>query len=80
VAQLLIGGKLVSATSGETIVVHNPARPAEVVGTIPRCGPADVDLAVQAARQAQPGWWSAGLAGPWRWSQAAKRSLADMLT
>jgi acyl-CoA reductase-like NAD-dependent aldehyde dehydrogenase len=61
-------------------MVHNPARPTEVVGTIPRCGPADVDLAVQAARQAQPGWWSAGLAGPWRWSQAAKRSLADMLT
>jgi acyl-CoA reductase-like NAD-dependent aldehyde dehydrogenase len=54
-AQLLIGGKLVTATGGETIVVHNPARPSEVVGTIPRCRPADVDLAVQAARQAQPG-------------------------
>jgi aldehyde dehydrogenase len=78
-AQLLIGGKLVTATSGETIVVRNPARPSEVVGTIPRCRPADVDLAVQAAEQAQPGWRSAGLDQRTAMLAAAAEALAPAI-
>ena len=53
-AQMLIGGSRVDSTS--RIEVRNPARTEEVVGTIVRGTPADVDNAVAAAKAAQPGW------------------------
>lgn len=51
---MLIGGAEVAGR--EPIEVRNPARPAEVVGTIPAGTPADVEAAVAAARAAQPSW------------------------
>ncbi|MDQ1488305.1 MAG: hypothetical protein QOJ23_819, partial [Actinomycetota bacterium] len=52
--QCVIGGKLVSGDRrGE---VRNPADRAEVVGTFPMLGAADVDAAVAAASAALPGW------------------------
>ncbi|MCB2188436.1 MAG: aldehyde dehydrogenase family protein [Deltaproteobacteria bacterium] len=51
----LIGDKWVGAASGETMNVVNPAN-GQVVATVPKCGPAEVDLAVEAAAAAWPGW------------------------
>jgi aldehyde dehydrogenase len=42
--------------TAERILVCNPARPGEVVGTIPRCQPYHVNQAVAAAKDAQPAW------------------------
>src|SRR6202012_5449565 len=36
--------------------VHNPARPAEIVGDPPAAAPYQLDAAVQAARRAAAGW------------------------
>ncbi len=55
---LLIGGKWIQAQSEETIAVIDPSSGAEVA-RIARGGPADVDLAVAAARRALDGSWSA---------------------
>ncbi|MDQ1514979.1 MAG: hypothetical protein QOE80_809 [Actinomycetota bacterium] len=52
--QCVIGGKLVSGDRrGE---VRNPASTADIVGTFPMLGAADVDAAVAAATAALPGW------------------------
>jgi acyl-CoA reductase-like NAD-dependent aldehyde dehydrogenase len=51
----LIGGELAGALSGETIDAVNPAT-GETIARFPRCGADDVDRAVRAGRQAQPGW------------------------
>jgi len=53
-ARLLIGGRWVDGAA--RIEVRNPARPDELVGTIVRGTPADVDRAVAAAKAAQPAW------------------------
>ena len=53
--QMLIGGQWRSAVSGRTIVVENPGR-REPLGDVPRGEKADVDLAVDAAAAAFPGW------------------------
>jgi len=50
-----INGSWVPAKSGETLDSTNPAN-GNVVGTVPRSGKADVDVAVQAARQAFERW------------------------
>ena len=50
----IIGGRRVD--SSDTLEVRNPARPSEVVGTIARGTPAEVDQAVAAAHAAQPAW------------------------
>ena len=55
-AKILIGGEWTD--SNRHIEVFNPARPDELVGTIPRCGPEDVDRAIVAAKAAQPDWAS----------------------
>jgi acyl-CoA reductase-like NAD-dependent aldehyde dehydrogenase len=54
-AKMLINGELVGAQSGQTMQVRNPAN-GEVVGDIPRGGPADVEAAVSAAAKAFPAW------------------------
>lgn len=57
-ARLLIGGEWCDGAAH--VEVRNPARPAEVVGTIVRGTPADVDRAVAAAKTAQPAWAALG--------------------
>lgn len=62
--RLVIGGESLDAASGEVIEVVNPAT-TEVIGSVPRGGPADIDLAVRAAR---------GAAEAWRWLPPSSRS------
>ena len=52
--RMLIGGEWIDRA--DRIEVKNPARPDEIVGTIVRGKPADVDAAVAAAKKAQPKW------------------------
>jgi acyl-CoA reductase-like NAD-dependent aldehyde dehydrogenase len=52
---LLIGGDVVAGGRG-TYPVTNPARPAEVVFDAPATSPAQLDLAVAAARRSQAAW------------------------
>ena len=56
---LLIDGAVVPGDEG-TYAVTNPARPAEVVLQAPATSPAQLDLAVQAARRSQPAWAALG--------------------
>ncbi len=56
---LLIDGAVV-AGGGGTYPVTNPARPAEVVLHAPSTSPAQLDLAVDAARRSQPAWAALG--------------------
>jgi succinate-semialdehyde dehydrogenase/glutarate-semialdehyde dehydrogenase len=50
-----IDGAWVSAKSGATINVDNPAT-GEIVGTVPRCGAAETRTAIEAAEKALPAW------------------------
>jgi acyl-CoA reductase-like NAD-dependent aldehyde dehydrogenase len=52
--RILIGGEWTS--SNQRIEVFSPARPDELVGTIPRGTPDDVERAIKAAKAAQPAW------------------------
>ena len=61
-----IGGDWVAAAAGGEIVVHSPAT-LELVGRSADAGPADIDAAVAAARQAFD-------AGPWPWTPARERA------
>lgn len=54
-ATLTIGGDAVPGAAG-SYPVHNPARPAEVVGEAPAADRAQLDAAVAAARRAAAGW------------------------
>src|SRR5262249_406596 len=54
--QMLVGGEWVSAASGKTFDVMNPATD-EVVAKVPEAGPVDVDKAVKAARPGFEGGW-----------------------
>lgn len=51
---MLIGGKQVDAP--RKLEVRNPARPDDLVGTVPRGEPVHVDHAVSAAKSAYPAW------------------------
>ncbi|HSK27511.1 MAG TPA: gamma-aminobutyraldehyde dehydrogenase [Jiangellales bacterium] len=51
----VVAGRLVGATSGQTAPVHDPAT-GETVAEVSLAGPADVDAAVAAAREALPAW------------------------
>ncbi|MEI8105386.1 MAG: gamma-aminobutyraldehyde dehydrogenase [Actinomycetes bacterium] len=53
--KVFIGGQFVPALSGETMDVLNPATE-ETIATVPRCGAADVDAAVEAAKGALVEW------------------------
>jgi len=57
VHDLLIDGQRVPASSGETLTTVNPST-GEVLAHLAAGGPADVDLAVGAARRAFVGPWS----------------------
>src|SRR5437870_3754218 len=56
-ATMLIDGEAVAAQTGNTLEVRNPAT-GEVVDTIPKGSPSDVDAAVGAAAKAFPAWAS----------------------
>jgi malonate-semialdehyde dehydrogenase (acetylating)/methylmalonate-semialdehyde dehydrogenase len=53
--QNYIGGSFVDAAASETLADRDPAT-GELAARVPLSGAADVDAAVKAARQAQPGW------------------------
>lgn len=55
--QVLIGGKWMGASTGQTMPVVNPAN-GERIAVVPRCEEKEVDLAVAAAKEAFPGWSS----------------------
>jgi len=56
---MIIEGRQVPAQSGETIEVRNPADTSEVVGVIPKGGPADAQRAVASAAHAfETTWWA----------------------
>ncbi|MCC6163963.1 MAG: aldehyde dehydrogenase family protein [Acidobacteria bacterium] len=52
----LIAGEWRASVSGRTFENRNPADTEDLVGTFPESSAADVALAVDAARAAQPGW------------------------
>ncbi len=54
--QNCIDGRWCDALSGRTFENRNPARWEEVIGTFPKSGKEDVDLAVKAARKAFEKW------------------------
>lgn len=73
--RLLIDGRLVAAASGKTFETINPTT-GRVLAQVAQAGPADIDLAVAAARRA--------FEGPWRKftpfdRQAVLLKLADLL-
>ncbi|WP_085992299.1 aldehyde dehydrogenase family protein [Oceanobacillus senegalensis] len=49
--QMIVNGQLVDAQSGEVFTVYNPAT-GEAIADVPKAGTKDVDLAVEAARNA----------------------------
>ncbi|QGP80451.1 aldehyde dehydrogenase family protein [Sphingobium sp. CAP-1] len=49
------GGERRMAINGETLEAHNPAT-GDLIGRFPRCGPEDVDAAVESAMTAFSGW------------------------
>lgn len=69
--QNLIDGAFVDARSGETLDDVGPAT-GEVVATLPRSGPEDVDAAVHAARSALEGAWG-------RTTTAERADLCDAI-
>jgi len=59
-----VGGEWRESASGETYEKRNPYRPSVVTGTYPASGAEDARAAIEAAREAFPGW--AALPGPQR--------------
>jgi acyl-CoA reductase-like NAD-dependent aldehyde dehydrogenase len=57
--EMLIAGQRRDG-NGARLDVRNPAHPDEIVGSVPRGRPEDVDQAVAAARAAQPAWEALG--------------------
>src|SRR5689334_579028 len=51
-----INGETVGALAGEWIEVVSPSKPGTALARVPRAREAEVDLAVRAARAAQPAW------------------------
>ncbi len=75
---LTIGGELQPGAAG-TYTVHNPARPAEVVGHAPVADRAQLDAAVAAARRAAPGWRALSVAERVAAFAAAAATAAEQL-
>jgi aldehyde dehydrogenase (NAD+) len=70
---LFIGGKW-TAADGETFDTLNPAT-GKPLARLTQASPADVDRAVRAAREAQPGWWALGGHGRARHLYALARQV-----
>ena len=73
-ATLTIGGEAQPGAAG-SYPVHNPARPAEIVGHAPAADRAQLDAAVSAARRAAPGWRALDVA-----EQLTERDGAQLYT
>ncbi|MGH9361925.1 MAG: aldehyde dehydrogenase family protein, partial [Thermoanaerobaculia bacterium] len=71
---LFIGGRWVRSEGGESFETFNPAS-GEVLARITQASGEDVDAAVAAARQAQPGWWKLGGHGRARYLYALARHV-----
>lgn len=56
----LVGGEFVDASTGATIDVFNPARPDELVGSVPSMARADLDAVFAAAEQGARVWRRTG--------------------
>ncbi len=78
-ASLLIDGRPVSGEVGD-YPVHNPARPAEVVGAAPAASRRQLDAAVAAARRAAAGWAATSVADRLAAAVAAMTAAADHAT
>jgi hypothetical protein len=82
-AKMLIDGKMVSAASGKTFPVYNPAT-GTVIANVPEGDKADVDLAVAAARRAfDDGRWSSVSPSQrgkllWRLADLIERDLEEL--
>jgi aldehyde dehydrogenase (NAD+) len=74
-SRLFINNRFVTAKTGRTISVYNPAN-GNLVGSVEVAGPDDVDMAVQAASTAFKGEWSA-FTGPQRRNCLVK--FADLI-
>ncbi len=77
-AVLTIGGEFQPGADG-TYPVHNPARPAEIVGHAPAADRAQLDAAVSAARRAAPGWRALGVGERAAAFSAAATAAAEQL-
>jgi acyl-CoA reductase-like NAD-dependent aldehyde dehydrogenase len=77
-AVLTIGGQPQPGAAG-SYPVHNPARPAEIVGHAPAADSDQVDAAVRAARQAATGWRALDLAERTAAIAAAATTAAQQL-
>jgi len=77
-AVLTIGGEPRPGAAG-TYPVHNPARPAEIVGHAPAADSAQLDAAVAAARRAAPGWRALSVAERIAAFAAAATTAAEQL-
>lgn len=71
---MLIGGSLVPAAGGESYPTYSPAT-GEILAEVPAASAADVQRAVEAAQDAQPGWGRASH----RERAAAVRAMAAVL-
>lgn len=81
VERAYIGGAWVGAASGATVPVDNPATGA-IIGTVPDCGAADTQAAIDAAEAAFPAW-KARTAGDRaamleRWHALVLENVADL--
>ncbi|OBF91056.1 hypothetical protein A5791_15875 [Mycobacterium sp. 852002-51163_SCH5372311] len=75
---LTIGGQPQPGGAG-SYPVHNPARPAEVVGHAPTADLSQLDTAVAAARRAAPGWRALSVAERVAVISAAANAAAEYL-
>lgn len=78
-AVLTIGGEPQEGAGG-SYPIHNPARPAEIVGHAPAADSAQLDAAVSAARRAAPGWRALGVVERVAALVAAATTAAEQLT
>jgi acyl-CoA reductase-like NAD-dependent aldehyde dehydrogenase len=78
-ATLTIGGEPQAGAAG-SYPVHNPARPAEIVGEAPAADRAQLDAAVAAARRAAPGWRALDVAERVAKVAAAAATAGEQLT
>ena len=73
-ARNYVGGEWHESANGETYEKHNPWRPSQVTGAYPASDAADARAAVEAAREAFPGW--AALPAPARAAFFTKAAAA----
>jgi acyl-CoA reductase-like NAD-dependent aldehyde dehydrogenase len=77
-ASLTIGGELQAGGAG-TYPIHNPARPAEIVGEAPAADRAQLDAAVAAAQNAARGWRAVDVAERVAMVMAAATAAAEQV-